>query len=687
MTEILAPAGGREQLFAAIRCGADAVYLGAKNFNARRNAENFEEESLADTVAYCHARNVAVHVALNTLVMDGELPLLEAEAASIAESGADAVIVQDLAAAKLIRECCPGIALHASTQMTVHNLAGIRMLEDLGFSRVVLARELSFEEIAMLTAKAAIETEVFVHGALCMCVSGGCYLSSVLGGRSGNRGLCAQPCRLDFNNGERGHALSLKDMSYITHIKELADAGVASLKIEGRMKRPEYVAAAVAACREALAGREPDLDTLRAVFSRQGFTDGYYTGRRTPEMFGYRSREDVAAAEPVLKELSHLYAAERQTVSVEMALSVFEGAESVLTVSDGQNCVSVGGAVPEKAVNRPTDRELAERSLFKTGGTPFLAERLDFSSDGGSMLPVSELNRMRREALDALLAERERPAPKPFLPGEKAEIIKHRLPAAPELRLRFETYGQAAPFFTEDEADSPLSGAKVILPLGEIASNPESAARFGGRLIAELPALIFPKDEEAISAQLAKLKALGLENALAENLGAIRLIREAGLRPYGGHGLNILNSTALAEYEKLGLAEATVSFELPMAKISRLGGTLPRGILGYGYLPLMRFRACPIQKRGGCGACPGSGVLTDRLGKAFSVLCSGRRYATLLNSLPLWIADKEISGADFLTLYFTVESPERCLSVYRAFQENMPPDTERTNGLYFRELL
>jgi len=685
MTEILAPAGGREQLLAAVRCGADAVYLGAKNFNARRNAENFEEESLADTVAFCHARNVAVHVALNTLVMDGELSLLEAEAASIAESGADAVIVQDLAAAKLIRECCPGIALHASTQMTVHDLAGIRMLEDLGFSRVVLARELSFEEIAMLTEKAAIETEVFVHGALCMCVSGGCYLSSILGGRSGNRGLCAQPCRLDFDNGERGHALSLKDMSYISHIKELADVGVASLKIEGRMKRPEYVAAAVTACREALADREPDLDTLKAVFSRQGFTDGYYTGRRTPEMFGYRSREDVAAAEPVLKELSHLYTAERQSVPVEMTLSVFKGAESVLTVSDGINCVSVGGAAPEKAVNRPTDRELAKRSLFKTGGTPFFAESLDFSSDGESVLPVSELNRMRREALDQLLAERELPAQKPFLPCEKSEPIKHKAPFVPKLRLRFETYGQTASF--SEENILPTAGTKVILPISEILKNPEAAARFGDRLIAELPALIFPKDEETVSAQLEMLKALGLQNALAENLGAIRLIREAGLRPYGGHGLNILNSIALMEYEKLGLAEATVSFELPMAKISRLGGTLPRGILGYGYLPLMRFRACPIQKSGGCGNCPGSGSLTDRLGKTFSVLCSGRRYATLLNSLPLWIADKEISGADFLTLYFTTESPERCLSVYRAYQKNMPPDTERTNGLYFRELL
>ncbi len=687
MTEILAPAGGREQLLAAIRCGADAVYLGAKNFNARRNAENFEEESLADTVACCHARNVAVHVALNTLVMDHELPLLEAEAASIAESGADAVIVQDLAAAKLIRERCPGIALHASTQMTVHNLAGIRMLEDLGFSRVVLARELSYEEIAMLTAKTAIETEVFVHGALCMCVSGGCYLSAILGGRSGNRGLCAQPCRLDFDNGERGHALSLKDMSYISHIKELADAGVASLKIEGRMKRPEYVAAAVTACRDALAGREPDLDTLRAVFSRQGFTDGYYTGRRTPEMFGYRSREDVAAAEPVLKELSHLYSAERQSVPVGMALSVFKGVESALTVSDGTNSVSIAGAVPETAINRSTDRELAERSLFKTGGTPFLADRLDFSSDGESVLPVSELNRMRREALDALLAERGRPAPKPFLPGEKAEPAKHKTPFAPELRLRFETYGQTASFAEAKEGVSPLSGAKVILPVTEILENPEAVTRFGDGLIAELPALIFPRDEEALSAQLTKLRALGLKNALAENLGAIRLIREAGFRLFGGHGLNILNSAALAEYERLGLAEATVSFELPMAKVSRLGGALPHGILGYGYLPLMRFRACPIQKSGGCGACPGSGTLTDRLGKTFPILCSGKRYGTLLNSLPLWIADKEISGVDFLTLYFTMENPERCLSIYQAYRKNMPPDTERTNGLYFRELL
>ena len=261
--EILAPVGGHEQLLAAVRCGADAVYLGTKGFNARRNAENFEADSLREAVSYCHARGVKLYVTVNTLITDAEKELLEDEARMIAASGADAVIIQDMAVFRLFRDRCPTIKRHASTQTAVHNCDGAKLLRDIGYDRIVLARELSMAEMEKIINESGIEAEAFVHGAHCMSLSGACYLSAMLGGRSGNRGLCAQPCRLDFRIGDADHALSLKDMSYIDHIRELADIGVASFKIEGRMKRPEYVAAAVTACVNALAGKEYDKETLQ----------------------------------------------------------------------------------------------------------------------------------------------------------------------------------------------------------------------------------------------------------------------------------------------------------------------------------------------------------------------------------------------------------------------------------------
>ncbi|MBQ6801639.1 MAG: U32 family peptidase, partial [Oscillospiraceae bacterium] len=399
MTEILAPVGGKEQLIAAVRSGADAVYFGAKNFNARRNASNFDDFELSDAVSYCHARGVKVHIVLNTLVMDSEFSALIEEIKNVAKSGADAVIVQDLAVMRLVKEICPELELHASTQMTVHNLAGAKEAQKLGFKRVVLSRELSYEEIKYIAANTDIELEVFVHGALCMCMSGCCYLSSVLGGRSGNRGLCAQPCRLDFRFGEKDHALSLKDMSHVEHIRKLAEAGVCSFKIEGRMKRPEYVAAAVTACKAALAGEKPDIESLRAVFSRQGFTDGYFTGKRTPEMFGFRSHDDVTAADKVLKNLANLYKDEPKKIPVRMNLFISESEKSVLVATDGENYASVTGSVCEKALRTPTDKALAERYLSKTGGTPFYLEELDFTADGEPVIAAGELNEMRRSVL------------------------------------------------------------------------------------------------------------------------------------------------------------------------------------------------------------------------------------------------------------------------------------------------
>ena len=677
MTEILAPVGGKEQLIAAVRSGANAVYLGAKNFNARRNASNFEDFELPEIVSYCHARNVKVHVVLNTLVMDSEIPALMEEIKNVALSGADAVIVQDLAVAKLVREICPSMEMHASTQMTVHDLAGALEAQKLGFKRAVLSRELSLDEIKYISERTDIELEAFVHGALCMCMSGCCYLSSVLGGRSGNRGLCAQPCRLDFRFGEKDHALSLKDMSHIEHIRELASAGVCSFKIEGRMKRPEYVAAAVTACRAALNGEKPDIESLRAVFSRQGFTDGYFTGKRTPDMFGFRSHEDVTAADKVLKNLANLYKDEANLVPLKMELFISETAPSLLKVSDGKNTVSVTGGICEKAMRAPTDKALAERYLSKTGGTPFFLSELEFSAEGEPIIAAGELNEMRRNALAQLSEIREKVLPHSVSDFEIPKFEKH-IAKNTAIRIRAEKFEQV---LFENDAEA------IVLPLSEIEKHPEAIEKFSEKLFAELPALVFAFDEEKIKERLSALYKKGLRHALCENICTLRLAKDCGLTVHGGYGLNILNSLALEEYEKLGVSDATVSFELSSPKIRDLGGNIKRGILGYGYLPLMRMRACPIKKASGCKNCPGKGKIKDRMGKEFTYLCFEKKFGTLLNSVPLYVADKDFSGIDFMTLWFTVETPENCKKIYEMFKNKVPADFEKTNGLYFRELL
>ena len=404
--EILAPVGGEEQLLAAVRCGADAVYFGLQNFNARRNASNFNGEDLQDTVDYCHERNCKVNITVNTIVHDSEIEEMQKTVDTAAEAGADALIIQDLAVARYVKDRWPDLAMHASTQMAVHNSEGVKILKDYGFKQFVLARELSLDEIKKIYDKTGEDLEVFVHGAHCMSVSGNCYMSAFIGGRSGNRGLCAQPCRLEWKSEDRDYALSLKDLSYITHINELIDAGVKTLKIEGRMKRPEYVAEAVAQCRNAADGRRVELDDLQAVFSRSGFTDGYLEGKRNASMFGYRTKDDVTAAADVLPRLEKLYEKEPQTIPVDMQLYVYEGDNAQLVLTDGTHTVTAIGAVPEKAKTLPITEDHARKSLSKTGGTPYYLNELTLMAGEGLMLPASALNAMRREALEKLREER-----------------------------------------------------------------------------------------------------------------------------------------------------------------------------------------------------------------------------------------------------------------------------------------
>ena len=601
--EILAPAGGMEQLEAAVRANADAVYLGYGSFNARRNAKNFTFEELKDAVSYCHAHGVNVHAALNTLVTDNEILTAYEDIKSVVNAGVDAVIVQDLGVAKIIRECFPDLEMHASTQMTVHNVAGVRELEAFGFKRAVLSRELSFNEIKHICENTYIDIEVFIHGALCMCMSGGCYLSSILGQRSGNRGLCAQPCRLDFKLNGREYALSLKDMCHIEYINKLKEAGVKSFKIEGRMKRPEYVYASVTACKEALMGKKPDIEGLKKVFSRSGFTDGYYTGKRTLDMFGYRRKEDVVAAEGVLKELSLKYKNEVQNVPITVEAEVFREKPVKVTVSDGKNTVTVTGEIPENAFNRETEPEDIKKQLSKTGGTPYYIKKIEVGVDSGISYPLSSLNALRRSAIEALTEKRTEIRKQTVLP---LNISKEQNKKCNTIVLRVTDAGQLEKI-TED--------VPVIIPIDKID---ERVSRFSN-VIGEIPSLIFPFDEE-------KIKDADVECAFCDNIGAINVARELGLVPIAGWGMNVLNSSSVYALKDMGVVSCVASFEASKKNIENLSNPIPVGIIGYGYLPLMRMRACPAQGKNGCGNCNGVNPLTDRKNIDFTLLCNNRKY-------------------------------------------------------------
>ena len=675
--EILAPAGGMEQLIAAVRCGADAVYLGTKNFNARNSAANFDPQELIEAVKYCHARNVCVYVTMNTLVTDKELNDVIDEIKMIAQSGADAVIIQDLAVASLWKKYCPEMKLHASTQMTIHNAEGAKQAEKLGFQRIVLARELTLSEIEKIAESTKAEIEVFVHGALCMSVSGTCLLSSMIGSRSGNRGRCAQPCRLNFKSNNREYALSLKDLSLIDKVNELAAAGVTSLKIEGRMKRPEYVAASVTAVKSSIENKAYDEETLKAVFSRSGFTKGYFSGQRNLEMFGYRRHEDVTAASGVLKELANLYKDEIRKIPLKIDFFADERSSS-LTVSDGENTVSVAGDVPEKAKSKPLDEDFAKKCFSKLGGTVFYADEFTFDIGENLSLSASSLNNMRREATEKLYQQRSQIKPKEIISPKENDAVSFAYHGEKKYRLRFEKYIQS---FDDERAE------KIILPMNEILMHPESVEQYGRKLVCELPFLVFAEDEDMCIQRLQKVRELGVSDALADNIGTLFLAEKTGFKVHGGHGLNVINSVALSEYEKMGAEDITLSPELMMNFVGKIRSRTKKGVIGYGFLPLMRFRVCPAQGNNGCADCKGLTIVKDRLGIDFYILCSGRKYSSLLNSVPLYIGDKPHEAVDFVTLYFTFEKQEKCKKIFEFFYNKKSPVMKKTGGLYYRELL
>ena len=677
--EILAPVGAREQLYAAVRSGANAVYLGTSNFNARRNADNFTNENLKEAVDYCHLRNVKVYVTLNTLIFDRELDALYDTIRAIAGSNADAVIVQDLATVKAVKELCPAMPLHASTQMAVHNVAGAKALQDMGFSRIVLARELSLEEFRLIRQSVNAELEVFVHGAHCMGASGNCYLSAMLGERSGNRGLCAQGCRLNWvSQHGREYALSLKDMSYLDSIKELKEMGVNSFKIEGRMKRPEYVAAAVTSLKNALVGNDYDKNTLRSVFSRSGFTDGYLKGKRTLDMFGYRVKDDVTSAQNVLKELEATYKSDIHPTPLNAELTLLQDSPSTLTLSAGGKSVMVSGDVAEIPRNAPLPYEIALRNVSKLGDTAFYLDNFTYHNDSDLTLSASSVNDLRRRGVEKLQNE---------LTTLKYDIFnadppffhKHKVENSLSYRVRLNSFIQFSEHLTKAEY--------IILPIDEILNNCEELRSVADKIIVELPALIYPKNEDGIVNKLKKLKENGFSKGITGNIGGIALLKKCDFSVFVGNNLNVTNVISAEEYAKMGAEDITLSFELTEKAISNMGGNVKRGAIIYGYLPIMYMRTCPQKGSDGCGKCNGNTFLTDRKGIQFPLLCHNKEYSVLHNSVPLYIGDKNLSALDFCTLYFTTETEAECQRIFDLCKKNLPLPGKKTNGLFARELL
>lgn len=698
LLEVLAPVGSPEALTAAVRCGADAVYLGGGGFNARRNARNFDSAALREAVLYCHVRNVRVHFTLNTLIREEELPAALALAEEVCALGVDAVIVQDLGLARLLHAAAPSMPLHASTQLSCHTPAGVRELAKVGFSRVVLAREMSREEIAACAGLGA-ELEVFVHGAHCMSVSGQCELSAMFGGRSGNRGLCAQPCRLPFmptcegvRPSEQDTALSLRDLSLYDYVGELAGLGVCSMKIEGRMKRPEYVAAAVscfAAARDAAAGkREQSADPalladLKSVFSRSGFTDGYYTAYRDASMFGARRREDVVAAAPALGRLQQLYDQETPLVPVMLTLTMHKGQPLTLTACDeAGHGVTVKGSVPEDAIHRPLDEKRAAEQLSKTGGTPFLAS-VACDLEEGLTVPLSALNALRREALETLLTQRSGPRPIPFLKQNSSEPFSSSLPPLAILR-REERQKLIARFADTSQIPEDVNADLLILPLDtpvDVIRRWAERATVG----VDIPRGLFGR-EPITEKLLADASSAGVKAALCGNIGAIPLARQAGLPVIAGFGMNITNNEALHALTECGVSAAVLSQELTFAQMRfAKAAPVPTGILAYGRQPLMLMRNCPYKAAAGCGKCGGHGSLTDRKDFRFPLACAGG-CTELLNSEPLYLADKreDLPPLDFLLLHFTTETAEEAADILREYREGGKPPAHFTRGLYKR---
>ena len=668
---LLAPAGSLDALRAAVYAGADAVYFGGGDFNARAFATNFNDEEMESAFNICRLYGVKVYITLNTLLSDKELPrVLDFVEKLEKHYRPDAYIVQDLGLISALRQSFPHIPLHASTQMQFHSSHCVEVLKRYGISRVVLARELSREDIKK-AAECGLETEIFVHGAICVCQSGGCLMSSFIGGRSGNRGKCAQPCRQAYGG---KYPLSLKDMCLAKYIPEICDMGVDCLKIEGRMKSPEYVWETVRIYRGLIDGyraaTKDELMRLSALFSRSGFTDGYYTSRKGPSMFGVRTDLDKEKSRALNVEIKE------RKLPITVSCEIKEGKNAYIKATCGNTSAEYVGEMPQKAINRPITAEELTARLSKTGDTAFLVADVSVDVDSGLIMPMSAINALRRLVLDRLFDEITKsntPARNTERKGFSQKAYRTLMDVRPMSVARFE--GKAP-------SERLL---KILLERFDRIELPLWVTRpdldYGDKLSLVMPRAVYDSDGEAIKALLQKARGEGVCGITVPNLGMLPFCE--GFTIHGDYPLNVTNTLTAAELSKLGFESYVISAEIHPKGISK--GVAGGEYVVYGKAPLMHTENCIIRNAGQCrdkNYC--KGVITDKTGARFTVMREYGHRNTIYNSVPTYLLDKtgELGGVSSHILFFTDESEDEIMAVLNAYEKGLSP-----NGAFTRAAL
>lgn len=665
---LLAPCGSYEAVLAAVAAGADECYFGGNAGNARMNARGFTEDEFFRALEFLRLHGIRSNITVNTLFYDREIPDTVSFAKSARAHGADAFIVQDIGLAKVLKEKIPDIELHASTQCACHSLDGAVSLAKLGFSRIVLARELSYEDIKKITryGKGKFETEVFIHGALCVCHSGMCLMSSVIGGRSGNRGLCAQPCRMagsltSADGSSKGslYPLSLCDLTLSRHITELLPLGISSLKIEGRMKSPEYVFRTTKILRELIDSgadaNEQKYRELSEIFSRGGFTDGYFTKKYLSDnrkMYGFRSDADKAKTAESSVEIPDI-----PKIPASLEVRIRHGENPYAKFSARGVCGEYSLDAPAKsAKSAPLTEQSLIKNMSKLGSTPFVLDTCTTDLDDGLFLAASEINALLRGAADALRTALVSNVKRSIFPKSIPEYTKGaEKRACKNPKLRFFTDN---PNFTLDKTrySEPIESICLSLELFGKATPPKPSLPFGVRL----PRVIFENEKENVISALASAKECGASYVYISNIGHIDIAKASGLEVFAGLGLNVTNSESFLEYANMGISCITLSPELKVAQmrdILRAENTSAAAVCE-GRLPLMVLEACILRANGLCSNTDGKhkycGCYTDRIGKKFPILPE-RRFTD--ENTP---CRNIILNADTLHLYEKKDELSKC---------------------------
>ncbi|MBQ3053758.1 MAG: U32 family peptidase [Clostridia bacterium] len=693
--ELLAPVGGEKCLYPAVQNGADSVYLGIKNFGARSFADNFDFNSLKSAVDYCHLRNVKVYITLNTIIADVEMEEAVESARKVANIGADGVIVQDVGYCKLIREFFPDLPVHISTQSAVMNSASAIMCEKMGAERVVVARELSYDELKEICRKSNIEIEMFVHGAQCYSYSGQCLMSSIYGGRSGNRGKCAGPCRLPYtikdekgNHIDKGYLLNPVDMCLGLDIEKVLDIGADCLKIEGRMKGGDYVAATCDIYRKALDKGEniskKGQEILQNAFSRGGFTNSLFSGK-SGEMNKEKSNDDAYANQK--QEILELYkdtqysSCNNKRLSVNLHFIGQVGEKAVLKLIYNGKCFeALSENSVQKAKNAPLTKERILQQLEKTGEYPFFLESCQINISEDIFMPVGEINKMRRNVFDILCRH----------------IIDSYARSYNKVKLKRPKKIKQEKFFTAfvlnyaqaDVVQKWESIKEIYIP--EDVYKPDE----NNKIIPAFPPIIREKSLDSYIDRLKLFKEKGVKKIYASDWGIILKAKEMGFSVVGGHDLNVFNSYGVSFWKEFGLEKVVLSPEMTAKQIEFLQNEID--VLGiiYGRIPLMKSANCPLESAGKCGKNEKNCTLTDRKGEVIPIVCQCGKNKDLpctvyfLNSKPIYMADKlKESGLFSGQFIFTLESPRQCGEILESYHIGKPCEGDFTRGHFFRGVL